>query len=76
MSVEEVFERTFNVPLNSLSDATSKDAIPEWDSMGHITLIMELETVFGVSISLDDSMEMVTVGNVKDVLKRYGITDQ
>jgi acyl carrier protein len=73
MTVEEVVGKTFNVPPHSLTNDTSKETIQEWDSMGHITLIMELESVFQVAISIEDSMEMVTIGSVKDVLNRYGV---
>ena len=73
MTVEEVVGKAFNVPPHSLTNDMSKETIQEWDSMGHITLIMELELVFQVSISIEDSMEMVTIGSVKDVLKRYGV---
>jgi acyl carrier protein len=73
MTIEEVVGKTFNVSPHDLSDASSRETIGGWDSMGHITLIMELEQTFKVSISIDDAMEMFTVGNIKDILNKYGV---
>jgi acyl carrier protein len=72
MTVEEVVSKTFGISSLELSDTSSRDTIGGWDSMGHITLIMELEQTFNVSLSIEDAMEMITVGNIKDILTRYG----
>ncbi len=41
--------------------------------MGHLTLIMELEARFKVSISIADAVEMVDVRKIKETLRRYGV---
>lgn len=72
MTVEEVIARVFNIESRTLLDGSGCDSIEQWDSMGHLQLITELEQHFGVSISIGDAMEMVSVGKVKEVLRRYG----
>jgi len=72
MTVEEVIARVFKIDSRTLEDSSGRDAIEQWDSMGHLQLITELEQHFGVSLSIGDAMEMVSVGKVKEILRRYG----
>lgn len=72
MTVEEVMARVFKIDSRTLVDGSSRDAIEQWDSMGHLQLITELEQHFDVSLSIGDAMEMVSVGKVKEILRRYG----
>ena len=72
MTVEEVIGRVFKIDSRSLVDGSGRDSIEQWDSMGHLQLITELEQHFGVSVSIGDAMEMVSVGKVKEILRRYG----
>lgn len=73
MKVERVISKVFNVDLSEVQDGLSRDAIEEWDSMGHVTLIMSLEEAFSVSIPIDGVMELDTVRKVKDALRRQGV---
>lgn len=72
MTVEEVIARVFKIDSRTLVDGSGRDSIEQWDSMGHLQLITELEQHFGVSLSIGDAMEMVSVGKVKEILRRYG----
>lgn len=72
MTVEEVIARVFKIDSRTLVDGSGRDSIEQWDSMGHLQLITELEQHFGVSVSIGDAMEMVSVGKVKEILRRYG----
>lgn len=45
-----------------------------WDSIGHLKMIAELENKFGISISSDDIVKMGTYGDVVKVLEEsYGV---
>lgn len=72
ITVEEVIARVFKIDSRTLVDGSGRDSIEQWDSMGHLQLITELEQHFDVSISIGDAMEMVSVGKVKEILRRYG----
>ena len=43
MKIEDIVGRVFNVDPRGLSELSSHDTIDGWDSMGHLTLILELE---------------------------------
>ena len=51
MAPEAVLSKVFNVSERDLSDATSNRSLAAWDSLGHVTLVLELEAAYGVSLS-------------------------
>jgi acyl carrier protein len=40
--------------------------------VGHVTLVLELESVYGITLSAEDAAEMTDVGAIKRVLERRG----
>jgi acyl carrier protein len=40
----------FELPLELITDDASTDTIENWDSLGHLNLILALEEEFGVNI--------------------------
>lgn len=47
--------------------------IPEWDSVGHMELIAELEDTFDISMETDDIIDFNSFQTGIDILKKYGI---
>ena len=73
MTVEQIIGKVFNIDPEEVDDFSSRDTIEQWDSMGHVTMILELEHQFKVSVSIADTVEMVNVRKIKDVLRSYGV---
>ncbi len=73
MSIEEVVAKVFKVDVSEVTDLSSKETLAEWDSMGHLSLVMSLEERFRVSLSIADAMEMTSVQHIKRILKEYGV---
>ena len=71
-ALAEVFADVFRFE-GELRDSLTPDAVKNWDSFGHLTLIQRLETRFEVSISDADAMSMDTVGKIRAVLRRLGV---
>ena len=64
----QVFSRVFG--LDHIDDMVSVVTLEPWDSMSHITLILELESAFDVQISTDEAIEMTSVPEIRSVLTR------
>lgn len=62
----------FGVPAESVTDATAAGTLDTWDSVGHVTLVLELESVYNVSLSAADASAMTDVASVKRVLLARG----
>lgn len=61
VTVCDVLADVFGVSRAELDEATSRDDIPEWDSVGHLNLMLALEEAFGVTFSVDEMAELVSV---------------
>ena len=48
------------------------ESIPQWDSMAQIMIASELEQEFGLRLSIDDVVNLLTVRAVMRVLERHG----
>ena len=47
--------------------------IPEWDSIGHMTLIADLEEKFDISFDTDEIVNFSSYKKGKEILKKLGI---
>lgn len=56
----EIFRAVFN--LTDTQDVTKVRQINHaaWDSLAHVTLVSAIESEFGISIDIADSMEMTS----------------
>ena len=69
-----VFVDTFSV---SAEDAVKLEyqAIPEWDSVGHMGLIAALEDTFDIMMDTDDIIDLSSVEKGMEILEKeeYGV---
>jgi len=66
--VQQAFKAAFNVDSNQVTLDTSASDIPLWDSVGHLSLASNLEEVFGISLDVDELMEMENVREIVRVI--------
>jgi acyl carrier protein len=70
---ESVVARVFGLPRREVSDTTSNTTVEAWDSLNHVTLILELESTYGISFSAEQSLTMTDVGAIKRALRTHGV---
>lgn len=66
----DLMAEVLQVPVEMITEETTMDDLEEWDSLTHVMLIGELETQLGISIPLDEAVEIT---NVKELLELCGI---
>lgn len=66
--VREAFTAAFEIDPQLVSMETTASDIPGWDSVGHLSLASNLEEVFGVSLEVDDLMEMESVREIVRII--------
>ena len=55
-------------------DNLEYNSVPEWDSIGHMTLISNLEEQFKISIETDDIVDFSSFKKGIQILKKYKIS--
>jgi len=63
-NVQEAFKGAFDVDPQLVSMETTANDISAWDSVGHLSLAAQLEEVFGISLDVDELMEMESVREI------------
>jgi acyl carrier protein len=63
-----VFERYFNMPLPEFSSDMAPGSLQEWDSVAHLSLILEIEREFGVQFSTEELGTLADVGSIERTL--------
>lgn len=65
LKVLSLIEEVLKVPSGTITMDTMIEDVEEWDSLAHVVLIGELEEKLGVSIPLEEAIE---IKGVKDIL--------
>ena len=69
----EIVSRVFKLKTGEIKDELSSKDIPNWDSMNYLLFISELEKAFNMSFSMDEVMNVQTLGELKVILKSKGV---
>ena len=72
---EDVFIKSFSIEKNKLKNLKYND-IPEWDSVGHMTMIANLEEEFSITFEMDDIIDFSSFKTGISILKKYKINIQ
>ena len=54
---------------SALNDEFVYQCVPAWDSVGHMSMIAEMEDVFDIMIDIEDILDWSTFGKGKEILK-------
>ena len=69
----KVFEDVFELSFDKIKDAKFKDT-ELWDSVGHMTLVSNLEDAFGILLETEDLMSITSYDKGLEILsKNYGV---
>lgn len=68
-----VFVETFSVDQAALPGKLEYNSIPEWDSIGHMGLVADLEDTFDISMEMDDVIDLSSYEKGKQILAKYGV---
>jgi acyl carrier protein len=71
--VRQAFVDALELPADARVEALEIGADPHWDSVGHMTLVAELESRFGIMLETDDMIEMSSYVKALEILRRYGV---
>jgi acyl carrier protein len=70
--INDVFRDVFNDEDLIISRETSAKDIPEWDSVMHVSLIVNIEKAFGVRFSSSEVSRLQNVGDLEKLIVSKG----
>lgn len=68
----KAFEETFNITKEQIQ-GLEYQAISEWDSVGHMSLIAALEDAFDIMMDTDDIIDFSSFEKGKEILAKYDV---
>ena len=69
----EIFIKSFSMNKKKFNEKIKYNDIPEWDSIGHMSLMSDLEEGFNISIDTDDIIDFSSFKKGIQILKKYKI---
>ena len=67
--VTGLIEELLKLPSGTITLDTMIEEIEEWDSLAHVMIIGELEEKLGITIPLEDAIELT---DVRELLEKAG----
>ncbi len=71
--VRQAFAEALDLPAETNIETLEIGANPQWDSVGHMALVAELENRFGIMLETDDMIGMDSYAKALEILRRYGV---
>ena len=68
----KTFEDLFNRSSEDVKSLHYQD-IPEWDSVGHMSLVAALEEAFDIMMDTDDIIDFESYEKGIEILKKYDV---
>ena len=71
---QDIFIKSLFINGKKFDENMKYNEIPEWDSIGHMTLISGLEEEFNISMETDDIVDFSSFKKGIEILKKYSIS--
>jgi len=68
--VVEVITRTFTLPVNQDAQELRRDSVSQWDSLGHMQLVPELEKAFQIRFPVYAIADLVDVDSIVRAIQK------
>ena len=70
---QHIFIKSLSIDNNKFNENIKYNEIPEWDSIGHMTLISALEEEYKISLETDDIVDFSSFKKGIELLKKYNV---
>ena len=69
----DAFIKSLSIEKDSFKESLEYNEIPEWDSIGHMTLMSGLEEEFNISLETDDIVDFSSFKKGIEILNKYNV---
>jgi len=76
MKIEDLIRETFFLPADTeINDSHGPGRLQGWDSLGLVNLMSAIESAYDVTIDMDEVIQVMSVADIKAILKKKGVRD-
>ena len=69
----EAFVNSLGISKDQVNENLSYQGVENWDSVGHMSLIGELEDTFDIMFDTDDIIDFNSYSKGIEILKKYNV---
>ena len=70
---QKIFIESLSIEPEKFNESIKYNEIPEWDSIGHMTLMSGLEEGVQIAVETDDIVEFDSYKTGIEILKKYKV---
>jgi len=71
--LKQVITDVFGIEIETIGENTSVDTVQEWDSLKHLNLVLALESEFDISLTEEQTVQILSYPLIKAILEEHGI---
>ena len=71
--LREIVAKVLLLGVSDVKDSINRKNTETWDSLAHLMLINEVESIFDVAFSDDDIISINTIGDLKQKMRSLGV---
>jgi acyl carrier protein len=76
VKLDALIRETLRLPPDApIDDRLGPGQVEGWDSLGHVNLMLALQASYGITIELDEVMNLETVADIRKLLTAKGVTE-
>lgn len=73
--ITRIFAECLGLDPSQISDETSPDNTPQWDSLNSLKLVVAIQDAFSIELTFGEIMAMRDVGLVRSILRKKGVAE-
>ena len=70
---QDIFAKSLSIETKKFNEKIKYNEIPEWDSIGHMTLMSGLEEGFNIMMDTDDIVDFSSFKKGLEILEKYEV---
>ena len=70
---KEAFVKSLELSEDMVNSQLAYQGVENWDSVGHMSLVAELEDTFDIMLETDDIIDFSSYDKVIEILRKYDI---
>ena len=71
-NIQKLLAKAIQVPPDMVTPDLAFGDLPQWDSLGHMEVMMRLEEKYGIEVSADTIAELISVPEICTYLQERG----